>query len=143
MFLLYFLLWTFILYWIHRIGHLVPVIRRVHWHHHRFANSNDILWHWSNIFLFNDTWISTLDLWITEIIPTILFCFVTGQWWLCAFYYIWAAFIQERLEHNPGIDIKFFTFGKWHRLHHRVHNKNYGLFFPHWDLLFNTYRQVE
>ena len=131
------------LYCVHRLGHITPIIQKIHWHHHKYANTNNLGWHWNNLFLFNDTWISTLDLWITEVIPTIIFCIITGQWWLCIFYYIWAAFIQESIEHNVNIDLPLMTSGKWHRIHHKMHNKNYGLFFPHWDILFRTYKGVE
>jgi sterol desaturase/sphingolipid hydroxylase (fatty acid hydroxylase superfamily) len=83
-----------------------------------------------------------LDLWITEVIPTILFSFITGQWWIFIMYYLWAALAQEWIEHNPTIDIPFFTFGKWHMIHHTIHNKNFGLIFPQWDIIFNTHKSV-
>ena len=142
MFMVYFLLWTLMLYWVHRFGHIIPIIREIHWNHHRYINVNNVKWHWNNLFLFNDTWTSTLDLWITEVIPTIIFSAITGQWWICIFYYLWAAFLQENLEHNLKIDVPIFTFGKWHRIHHRIPNKNFGLFFPQWDLIFGTYKGV-
>lgn len=144
MFILYFFLWTLMLYWIHRIGHKTPIIQRIHWHHHRHINTSaPTSWHWNNLFLFNDNWISTLDLWITEVIPTIIFAYVTGQYWLIVFYYIWAAFIQESIEHNKKFDIPGFTSGRWHLIHHRQPNHNFGLFFPQWDLLFGTYKSVK
>lgn len=87
-FVCYFLLWTFMLYWIHRIGHKVPVIRKFHSIHHGYINSTITGWHWNNLFLFNDNWPSTIDLWITEVVPTIIFSWLTGQWWITTFYYI-------------------------------------------------------
>ena len=139
---LYFLLWTLILYWVHRISHKTLIIKNIHWDHHKFVNLHKVGWHWNNLFLFNDTWASTLDLWITEVIPTIIFSIITHQWWICILYYVWAALMQENLEHNEDIDFPFLTCGKWHRIHHRTHNKNYSLFFPHWDILFGTYKKV-
>lgn len=141
MFLLYFFLWTLILYWIHRIGHKLPVVRTIHMHHHRFVLHHTTTWHWSNLVLFNDDWTSTLDLWLTEVIPTLLFSLVTGQWWISVFYYIWAAFIQESIEHNPNFNLPILTSGKWHLIHHR-NNSNYGLFMPIWDIIFGTYKNV-
>lgn len=141
MFVIYFLLWTLMLYWIHRLCHNIPVIRTIHLHHHRFALTHSLKWHWSNLFLINDDWTSTLDLWLTEVIPTLLFSFITGQWWISVFYYIWAAFIQESIEHNSKFDIPILTSGKWHLIHHRQ-NKNYGLYTPLWDKLFRTYAHV-
>ena len=130
-----FLLWTFCLYWIHRLVHAIPVIRNVHFDHHKFINLNGKAnWDWNNLLLFNDTWISTIDLWITEIIPTILFSWITGHWWVTIFYYVWAAFIQEKIEHNPSVNLyPFLTSGNWHLSHHKNPKNNFGLFIPIWD----------
>jgi sterol desaturase/sphingolipid hydroxylase (fatty acid hydroxylase superfamily) len=141
---LYFLLWTLLLYWIHRIGHKISWINKYHSHHHALINNNlkkNIVtkWHWNNLFLVNDDWISTVDLWITEVIPTILFCLITNQVYIFVFYYIWTALIQENLEHNPAIDYPLLTTGRYHLIHHRQVNKNFCLFFPVWDILFKTY----
>lgn len=139
--LVYFLLWTLVLYWIHRIGHHTPVVRKYHMSHHRYILTHDVTWHWSNLFLFNDNWESTIDLWITEVIPTILFATLTGEYWIMMFYYVWAAFIQESIEHNSRVDLPGFTSGKWHLIHHNS-PVNYGLFIPVWDILFGTYVNV-
>jgi sterol desaturase/sphingolipid hydroxylase (fatty acid hydroxylase superfamily) len=138
--IIYFLLWTLLLYLIHRIIHNVPYLKEIHLDHHKHINANycQMTWHWNNLFLFNDNWISTLDLWITEVLPTMLFSYITGHWWILCFYYIWAALIQEKLEHNPKIDLYPFTSGKWHLVHHRNFRKNYGLFHPFWDRIFRT-----
>ena len=143
MFIVYFLAWTFCLYWIHRIVHKVPYVKKWHWDHHNYiVRHGSKGWHWNNLFLFNDTWTSTLDLYVTEVMPTITFSWLTGQWWIFILYYIWAAFFQEMLEHNKNIDVPIFTSGKWHLIHHRHPNKNYGLFFPVWDMFFKTYLNV-
>lgn len=139
MFVLHFILWTFYLYWLHRLVHQVPVLQQIHAQHHAYINNNDTKWHWSNLFLFNDDWTCTVDLWITDVIPTIIFSAATGAWWLCAFYYIWAAFIQERVEHNPNVNLyPFLHSGEWHLKHHRQSNKNYAMFIVYWDKLFKT-----
>jgi len=144
----YFLVWTLLLYWIHRVGHYLSLIKKYHFDHHRFISSqmrikqNPTSWHWSNLLLFNDTWKSTVDLWITEVIPTLIFSAVTGQWWIIIFYYFWAAIIQETIEHNPDFNIPLLSSGKWHLQHHHAVNVNYGLFFPLWDIVFKTYKPV-
>jgi sterol desaturase/sphingolipid hydroxylase (fatty acid hydroxylase superfamily) len=144
MFIIYFFLWTFVLYWIHRIGHKIPYIKEWHWDHHSYIVRNGMQgWHWNNLLLFNDTWTSTLDLYVTEDIPTIIFSWLTGQWWIFIFYYIWAALFQETLEHNKNVNVPIFTSGKWHLIHHRHPNKNYGLFLPIWDLVFGTHKNVD
>ena len=139
---LVFLLWTFCLYWIHRLAHRVPFANKFHQDHHLYINRNGgTKWHWNNLFLYNDTWKSTVDLWITEVIPTLIFSAVTGHWWVSIFYYFWAALLQEVIEHNPKFDwYPLLTSGKWHLVHHRHQRKNYGLFIPLWDKLFNTYK---
>lgn len=143
MIVLYFLLWTLLLYCVHRIVHHAPYIKNFHRHHHVYINQTVTQWHWNNLLLFNDDWSSTIDLWITEVIPTVIFSFITDQYWIFIFYYIWAAFFQENLEHNKNINIPLITSGKWHLIHHRDANKNFSLFFPLWDITFGTYKNVD
>lgn len=135
-----FLSWTLILYWIHRIAHKIPFMNRYHQDHHSYINRHgETTWRWNNLFLYNDTWKSTIDLWLTEVIPTIIFSAITGCWWLIISYYLWAALLQEVLEHNPKFDrYPFMTSGKWHLIHHKRPRKNYGLFIPLWDKIFKT-----
>lgn len=142
-FLLQFLAWTFALYWIHRLAHIIPVVRSFHRDHHIFIRNNPVSWHWSNLFLYNDTPKSTIDLWLTEVIPTLLIAFLLDAWWIFVFYYLWAALIQESIEHNPKVNLPFLTSGKWHLIHHRNSSKNFGLFFPIWDVIFITNSDVK
>lgn len=142
-----FISWTLYLYLIHRVIHSIglrffPVAFNAHADHHRYINTNkQTTWHWNNLFLFNDTWMSTLDLWITEVVPTLIFSLITGEWWVSVFYYVWAALIQEIIEHNPKFDLyPFLTSGKWHLIHHYNTSVNYGLFIPVWDILFGTFK---
>lgn len=140
----WFLLWTFIIYWCHRVGHLIPYIKNIHFAHHKFISTNPPpVWHWTNIFLFQDNWVSTFDVWITEFIPTIIFCLLTGQWWIVVIFYLWSAFIQESIEHNPSFNkYPLLTSGKWHLIHHTNGNYNYGIFLPIWDIVFKTYKPI-
>jgi sterol desaturase/sphingolipid hydroxylase (fatty acid hydroxylase superfamily) len=136
---LIFLSWTFLLYWIHRFTHKISIINKYHQDHHIYINQNNgTSWHWSNFFLYNDTIKSTIDLWITEVIPTLIISVITGYWWLFVFYYLWAALLQEVLEHNSNFDRYPFTSGRWHLMHHKIQYKNFGLFIPLWDKLFRT-----
>jgi sterol desaturase/sphingolipid hydroxylase (fatty acid hydroxylase superfamily) len=138
-----FLMWTLCLYSIHILAHRVPLLRTLHRDHHAHIRvSNNSKWHWSNLLLFNDTWTSTADLWCTEVIPTLIFSAITGHWWISVFYYLWAALLQEALEHNPNNNWYPFTAGKWHLVHHQNSTKNYGLFIPLWDKLFKTEKHV-
>lgn len=133
-----FLAWTFLLYWVHRFVHSLSFIQHIHWNHHWYISNHKTTWHWSNLFLFNDTWISTIDLWITEVIPTLLFAWVFDAWWVLAFYYVWAATVQEAVEHNTKINLYPVTSGQWHLLHHKQADRNFGVFIPIWDKLFGT-----
>ena len=141
----YFLLWTFVLYWVHRFAHMfrIPLMTRMHWDHHKHVTNNTIKGlHWTNLFLWTDSWKSTIDLWCTDVIPTLVFCYVTGQWWIAGLYYVWAAFLQEAVEHNPRINLyPFLTTGRWHLNHHEDSRTNFGLFLPIWDWLFKTARK--
>ncbi len=132
------------LYWIHRIVHKVSHVKKWHWDHHSYIIRNgDLKWEWPNLFLYNDTWKSTIDLYVTEVIPTLIFSWLTGQLWIFVFYYVWASTFQVVLEHKRGLDLPVFTSGEWHLIHHRHPNKNYGLFFPIWDIVFGTYKRVD
>lgn len=136
-YILVFLGWTFVVYWLHRLVHAIPALAKFHNDHHRYINKNETGWHWSNLFLYNDTWLSTLDLWTTEVIPALVFSYFFG-WWFFVVYYIWGAFIQEAVEHNTKLNLYPLTSGKWHMVHHRDATKNFGVFLPIWDWLFKT-----
>jgi len=145
-YILLFLLWSFMIYWIHRLIHryYIPYVYEWHMDHHKQVNQNKIVGlHWTNLFFFTDTWKSTFDLWITEIIPTITFCYMFDCWWLLGLYWIWAAFFQENLEHNKNINwYPWLTSGKHHLVHHTSSRFNYGLFIPIWDIMFGTNHAV-
>ena len=137
---LIFLLWTFIIYWMHRLAHVWSFMRKYHVDHHAQVTQQTITGlNWKNAFLWFDSWKSTVDQWLTEVIPTLIISAITGHWWLFVAYYVWAAFIQEAIEHNPKINLyPFITSGKWHLIHHEDPTKNYGVFIPIWDLIFRT-----
>jgi len=136
-----FFIWTCLLYWVHRICHVTPYLKDIHWQHHQYVLGGQPQWMWQNIFLWSDDWGSTADLWVTEVIPTLAFCAVTGHWWIFVWYWIWTGFIQEWVEHNPKFDIWPFSAGKTHLVHHKYWKNNYSLFFPIWDHVFGTYKE--
>lgn len=139
-----FLLWTLMIYWCHRLAHIVPVISDIHRDHHKQIADNTFNGlHWSNLFLYFDSWKSTADQWVTEVIPTFMFAWLTDQWWMFGLYYVWAAFMQEAVEHNPKFNAyPFITSGKWHLVHHADNSKNFGVFFPIWDIVFGTSKNI-
>jgi sterol desaturase/sphingolipid hydroxylase (fatty acid hydroxylase superfamily) len=144
-YIIVFLIWSFTLYWIHRGIHKIniPYVSEFHWDHHKQVTQNKVKWHWSNIFLFNDTWKSTIDFWITEVIPTFIICIITNHWWIFCIFYIYASFIQERIEHNKHINFfPLLSAGKWHLIHHNNHKVNFGAYTPIWDIFFNTNKSL-
>lgn len=142
---LVFLVWTFIIYWMHRLAHVWSFMKKFHSDHHAQVTQKTIQGlNWKNVFLWFDSFNSTVDQWLTEVIPTILIALITGHVWLLVFYYIWAAFIQETIEHNHKINLyPFITSGRWHLIHHENPTKNYGVFFPIWDMLFGTRKRLD
>lgn len=141
---LVFFLWIFTLYCVHRAFHKIPFLKRIHWSHHQYIfKKRGNLWNWKILFLYNDDTSSTIDTWLSEVIPTLLICWITGHWWLFLFFYVWAAFIQELIEHNPKINLyPYLTSGKWHLEHHKNWRCNYGLFIPIFDIIFKTNKNV-
>lgn len=139
-----FLLWLIVLYWLHRFAHVVPYFKKIHWAHHDYIfKTKGNLWNWKILLLFNDDWPSTIDTWLIEVTPTIVIAWLTNSWWLLVFFYIWAAFIQEFIEHNPKINFyPIITSGKWHLEHHKNHRYNYGLFTSIFDIIFGTNKDV-
>ena len=143
-YLFYFMLWTFMLYWLHRLAHSrVSVLTHYHRQHHGFIAQNQPRWHWSNLLLYQDNWPSTIDVWLTEVVPTLLFCWLFDCWFIMIAFYLWSALVQEQIEHNREFNLfPFITSGKWHLVHHAKGRYNFGIFHPIWDLVFGTYRSV-
>lgn len=136
-----FLLWTFCVYWMHRLGHKVSFLKKIHGEHHKHYNKYDGSkgWHWQNLFLFVDNWKSTLDNILSEIIPLIIVSIAFQTYWLIVLYWIWTALIQEWIEDNPKFNLyPFMTSGKWHRIHHKTPKVNFGFLTPIWDIIFRT-----
>lgn len=138
-----FVLWTLLLYVMHRVGHVIPWLKNIHHDHHIQVHRQVIGWSWKNLLLYVDSWRSTADQWLIEVIPTLIFAFLTGQWWIWWFYYVWAAFVQEAIEHNDKVNLyPFLSSGKWHLIHHKHPKSNYGVFTPLWDKLFGTFKPL-
>jgi|Laugresbdmm110sd_1035091.scaffolds.fasta_scaffold132998_2 sterol desaturase/sphingolipid hydroxylase (fatty acid hydroxylase superfamily) len=143
MFVIYFLLWTLVLYWIHRVAHVFPYLKDIHKEHHRYVIRNKgsgiALRH---LLLIHKSKDYTIDLWITEVVPTILFSLVTGQVWILIVYYIWAALFQTSVKYDVNFDIFPITWGAWTLLHYRHNSNNFGSIFTIWDRLFKTNKGI-
>jgi len=146
-YLFIFLAWTLMIYLSHRLAHT----KWIKWyynlheeHHNQIIHDSNKKFHWTNLFLYIDSWKGTLDQWIMEIIPTIIFCYIFNCWWLFVCYYLWTAFVQENIEHNPKFNLyPIITSGKWHLLHHDDPKVNFGVFVPIWDIIFKTKKDLK
>ena len=130
------------LYWIHRLVHRLEFLSRFHRAHHRYISRSTSKWTYRNLVLYTDDKESTIDMWLGEVIPTILFCIVFDALWLWLFYYIWAALLQDTLEHS-NLNWYPLTMGKWHMMHHKDARRNFGLLLPIWDKIFKTEKHAQ
>ena len=52
-YIFYFFFWTFMIYWMHRIVHVIPMVNKIHGDHHKQVSDSTIRGlHWTNIFLY-------------------------------------------------------------------------------------------
>lgn len=132
------------MYCTHVAAHKIPFLWRWHSDHHERITTGeyDGEFRWYHLFMYIDSWESTADQWLLEVIPTIIFCALTGHWWILIFYWLWSSIIEESIEHNDNINLYPLTSGKWHLIHHTDHNKNYGLLIPIWDMIFGTEKRT-
>lgn len=143
MFIVYFLLWTLLLYWMHRAVHVLPYLKDIHKEHHRYVvRSKEYGIALKHLLLIHKSKDYTIDLWITEVIPTIVFSLLTGQIWILVVYYIWAALLQTTVKYDTNFDVFPITWGNWTLLHYRYNTKNFGSVFSLWDRLFKTNKGI-
>lgn len=143
-FLLLLLLWTMMIYWTHRLAHRLPCLWRFHSAHHAVEYKGEYEFSWWNLVGWFNDWKSTIDQWLTEIIPTTLFVLVFPQAWpILVIYYVDGFVLAEGLtDHNPRIDIPALSMGKYHLRHHADMSGNYDLYFRLWDKVFGTQLRV-
>ncbi len=137
----YFLLWSLIIYWTHRSAHMIPFLWQFHHAHHQVAYNGELEFSWWNVIGWFNDWPSTLDQWITEIIPMIVFVLVFPDAWpIAVLYYIDGFILAEGLtDHNPRLEIPGLSMGRYHLKHHANPNVNFDLYFHFWDQLFGTH----
>ncbi len=116
-------LWTFVEYWTHR-----SVLHRWFWHgthenHH--LKPEDFV---------ENIW------WYTPLLFGILWIILPLSWWVgFAAGYIWFMLMHHWLHHRPlHPEMWLYNYAKWHGLHHKFGNCNYGITTNVWDRLFRT-----
>lgn len=143
-----FLLWTFIIYWMHRLAHVrAPFnpLYRIHQGHHqqkydgtRQGFKIEYLW-WN----FGELRLA-VDIIITQTIPLLILTwfFPSQGLVLLVFHYLYEVFLSEDyLDHNIHIQgdvTRFFAWGRFHMTHHHKPKYNYCLMVTLWDFLFRT-----
>eukprot|EP01060_Flectonema_neradi_P019736 TRINITY_DN2707_c0_g1_i1.p1 TRINITY_DN2707_c0_g1~~TRINITY_DN2707_c0_g1_i1.p1 ORF type:complete len:332 (+),score=32.44 TRINITY_DN2707_c0_g1_i1:55-996(+) len=125
----------FILYWQHRIFHIIPYLRNhVHSVHHEYSAP----------FGWAGGWVHPLEdatAIVFQSIPAYYICHPMGRYLYC---FLWTIFlIDEHSGHDvwwsPSRWVSFGGGGETHDIHHYFPTKNYGFIFCFWDKLFGTY----
>jgi sterol desaturase/sphingolipid hydroxylase (fatty acid hydroxylase superfamily) len=146
-----FLLWTGIIYGLHRASHWHHP-RNPLWHlhraHHRHpylqAESGSAWPRWPQFFLWLGSWRASLDVFVVMTLPAIAIALLWPRYGvpLLVFHYVYEVFCSEyALDHNPkirGVWTRWFAWGDYHLYHHMKPKRNYSLLITLWDRVFGT-----
>src|SRR5262249_52969616 len=129
-------------YWMHRIHHQVSILWALHEIHHsddQVNVSSAMRSFWFEIPL-QTVLVAYLTLGIIGVERTALVVlpFIMTSWQI---------FIHANLKIHFGSLTPFVPGPQFHRIHHssetKHFNKNFGVFFPFWDIVFGTYYAPE
>lgn len=149
--LLTFLVWTLVMYWLHRWSHAHH--RRnplwwIHAAHHRIPYlsrpPDSKLPRWPQFLLWLGNWRASLDVLLVMTLPLVIIAFIAPQYGipLLVFHYFYEIFFSEYLlDHNPRIHGRIthtFAWGDYHLHHHAHPRRNFGLMITLWDRVFGT-----
>jgi sterol desaturase/sphingolipid hydroxylase (fatty acid hydroxylase superfamily) len=152
-----FLLWSFCAYSLHRLAHLKSTYNplfRIHLAHHltEYGKEDTYAFQWPawpSYLLWFDDLNSSLDVWITLVLPAAVVSLIIPQthFSVLGFVYLYEVFLSEHnLDHNPqicGAVTSVLAIGNYHLTHHHYPRYNYGLYLTLWDYVFVTVRPVE
>jgi len=146
-----FLVWTFAIYWLHRISHLTHPYNplwQVHRAHHKIPYlsepSGSKFPRIGQFFLWLGSWRASLDVILVMTLPALLIALAIPRYGipLLVFHYVYELFCSEyALDHNPRIKgdiVKYFAWGDFHLFHHTASKNNFGLVITLWDRVFGT-----
>ncbi len=145
--LIAFLVWTFLIYWIHRLAHTnkFKLLTEIHRSHHMIDYfNNDPQYDFRGFLFYFGSSKATLDVIVTITLPLILVIFIIGgnSWHLLIFNYLYEAIFSEYiLDHNKNLKgniTKVFAWGDFHLTHHKYPKHNYSLLVCLWDYIFRT-----
>lgn len=143
-----FLLWTFLVYWIHRLSHIEASwnpLWRIHRVHHAidYSKPRVRLLRPSLVFWFGSI-AATADILISITLPLVLVVLIWPSYgiWLLPFHYLYEGIFSERiLDHNPRITgriTRYLSIGRYHMRHHGNKAVNFSIYITLWDRLFRT-----
>jgi len=150
------LLWTFIAYWMHRLGHIKSRYNPIYYFHIPHHNLDYISkekrksrnFKWYYLFFYFGNIRSTLDVIFVMTIPLTILIYIIAPnegLFLLLLHYIYEVFLGENiLDHNPNLKGRithYLAWGQTHLEHHRTPYKNYGLIINLWDYIFSTWKQ--
>ncbi len=136
--LLFFLLFDFFYYWLHRLQHMTPWLWAQHRLHHAERSVNVTTGqrhHWLE---------EPIRVFVVFLPLGMLFAISPPNiTWLWTLLLLWGYVIHLNLRVPFGPLSRVFTGPQVHRLHHSVKPEhtdvNFAAFFPVWDVLFGTY----
>ncbi|WP_374650304.1 sterol desaturase family protein [Dongia sp.] len=139
----YFLVWTGLLYGIHRLAHRWAPLWQLHRAHHEEVYDGSFEFAWTNLLFIYGSWRTTLDQWLCEIVPTIAFiAAVPRAWPLGILYLLDNIFAEGITDHNPRISPPLLAMGRYHLAHHKNSRVNFDGFTQFWDWVFRTRYQI-
>jgi sterol desaturase/sphingolipid hydroxylase (fatty acid hydroxylase superfamily) len=143
-----FLLWTLLVYLMHRLSHLKHkrnILRKIHFHHHNINYwQGDKIFKWYYLLFYFGSFYATLDILISLTLPALLVYLIYPPVgiYILLFHYLYEVFFSEGLlDHNPNIKggiTKVFAWGQYHLIHHKFLKFNFGLMITLWDYVFGT-----
>lgn len=148
-FIAFFLLWTLIVYWMHRLAHIriwYNFLYYFHLAHHKinYFRQSNLKFKWYYLFFYFGSLRASLDVICMLTIPAFIVYFIYPKIgiYILIFHYIYEVFFSEGLlDHNSnitGTSTKLFAWGKYHLVHHKKWNYNFSLMITLWDWVFKT-----
>ena len=148
-----FLLWTLLVYFLHRLAHFRHKrnpLYRIHICHHRvnYFKEENRKFRWCYLLFYFGGLNETLDVLLVLTLPALVVYFIyppTGVYILCFHYFYEVFFSEGLLDHNPKVKggiTKFFSWGQYHLTHHRTWKYNYSLIITLWDYVFSTKKRI-
>jgi len=144
-----FLLWTLMVYWMHRLARIKSqynFLYKLHLAHHKinYQKEANLKFRWYYLFFYFGSIRASLDVFFMLTIPAFLIYLIDSRVgiFILIFHYLYEVFLSEGLlDHNPKITGRithFFSWGKYHLTHHKKWGYNFSLMITIWDWVFRT-----